>query len=142
MAVMVKRVYEKPSVSDGVRSLVERLWPRGVSKTAAALDHWLRDLAPSDALRRWFHTHPAQWNMFRKRYFVELSEPAAAAALEQLYDVARRRKKLTLLYASQNQEHNNAVVLRDLLEGMRKPPSTSGPAAAAAQRQRAVRKRP
>ena len=84
----------------------------------------------------------AQWALFRKRYLAELAAPAAGAALEQLYDLARARKKVTLLYAARDAEHNNAVVLRDLLEGMRKPPSSSGPAAAAALgRRRAVRPR-
>ena len=142
MAVELKRVYEKPSVADGARVLVDRLWPRGVSKPAAQLDAWLRDLAPSDQLRRWFHARPAQWVVFRKRYLAELAQPAAADALEQLYELARRRKKVTLLYSSKNEEHNNAVVLRDLLEGMRKPPSSSGPAAVGAVvRRRAVRPR-
>ena len=130
MAVMLKRVYEKSSVSDGTRVLVDRLWPRGLSKEAAAVDAWLRDLAPSDGLRRWFHARPSMWLAFRKRYLVELSRVEAAAALEELYRLARKRKKLTLLFASKNVEHNNAAVLKDLLDGMRKPPSSSGPAVA------------
>jgi uncharacterized protein YeaO (DUF488 family) len=141
MPVAVKRVYEKPSVSDGARVLVDRLWPRGLRKTAAKLDLWLRDLAPSNGLRRWFHARPSQWDAFRKRYFAELGEPAAATALDQLYDLAARRKRVTLLYASKNTEQNNATVLRDLLNGMRKPPSGSGPAAAARVARRATKKR-
>lgn len=127
MPVGLKRAYEKPSLSDGARVLVDRLWPRGVKKEAARLDAWLRDLAPSHELRRWYHARPAQWIRFREKYLDELSQPEAAGALTQLYDLARKRKKLTLVFASKNQERNNAVVLKDLLDGMRKPPHSSGP---------------
>ncbi len=137
--IALKRAYDPPSVSDGVRILVDRLWPRGLNKEKARLDEWLKDLAPSDKLRQWFHERPSQWLNFRKRYIQELSQPEAAAALERLYELARRRKKLTLVFSSRNTEHNNAMVLKELLEGMRKPPSSSGPAAAAAGRARAVR---
>ncbi len=132
MNVMIKRAYDKPSVSDGTRVLVDRLWPRGLTKSAAKIDAWLRDLAPSNALRRWYHARPTLWQMFRKRYLQELNAPEATRAIEQLHDLAAKSKTLTLVYASKNEEHNNAVVLRDLLQGMRKPPSSSGPAAAAA----------
>ena len=143
MPVAVKRVYEKPARSDGARVLVDRLWPRGVRKEAVRT--WLKELAPSDELRRWFHARPQSWDMFRRRYLKELSRPPAAAALEDLYQLAETRSKLTLLFASRNIEHNNAVVLKQLLEGMRKPPTGTGPAAAAAmpggQRARARRPR-
>lgn len=134
MPVAVKRVYEKPARADGTRVLVDRLWPRGMTKVEAAVDSWLRDLAPSDELRKWFHARPGAWSHFRKRYMKELGKPEAARALDQLYRLASRRKRLTLLFASRNEEHNNAVVLRDLLEGMRKPPTGTGPARAAKQR--------
>ena len=134
MPVAVKRVYEKPARADGTRVLVDRLWPRGMTKVGAAVDSWLRDLAPSDDLRKWFHARPGAWSHFRKRYMKELGKPEAARALDQLYRLASRRKRLTLLFASRNEEHNNAVVLRDLLEGMRKPPTGTGPARAAKQR--------
>jgi uncharacterized protein YeaO (DUF488 family) len=129
--VAVKRVYEEPSPSDGTRVLVDRLWPRGLSKDRAAVDQWLRDLAPSDALRKWFHAHTeaAAWLIFRRRYLKELAQPESASALDELYRLANRRKKLTLLFASKNEKHNNAVVLKDLLEGMKKPPTGTGPAA-------------
>ncbi len=132
MDVKLKRAYDPPSVSDGVRVLVDRLWPRGMSKDKARFDHWLRDLAPSDKLRKWYHARPTQWMLFRKRYLQELGEPAASHALEELYRLAAESKTLSLVFASKNEEHNNAVVLRDLLQGMRKPPSSSGPARAAA----------
>jgi uncharacterized protein YeaO (DUF488 family) len=129
MPVAVKRVYEKPARSDGARVLVDRLWPRGVRKEA--VHTWLKELAPSDELRRWFHARPQNWDMFRRRYLKELSRPQAAAALEDLYRLEEMRSKLTLLFASRNIEHNNAVVLKQLLDGMRKPPTGAGPAAAA-----------
>ena len=125
--VIVKRVYEKPARGDGYRVLVDRLWPRGLSKGQAALDAWLRDLAPSDELRHWFHARPETWLTFRKRYLKELAAPEAAEALDELYRLARRKKNLTLLFASRNEHHNNAVVLKELLDGMRKPPTGTGP---------------
>jgi len=137
MPILLKRVYEKPAPADGARVLVDRLWPRGVTKRAAALDAWLKELAPSHALRRWFHARPRHWQMFRKRYLLELAQPAAEQALEQLYHLAARRRSLTLVFSSRHPEHNNAAVLKQLLEGMRKPPSSSGGAAAVGLRARA-----
>jgi uncharacterized protein YeaO (DUF488 family) len=134
--VTVKRVYEKPARGDGHRVLVDRLWPRGLSKSQAALDAWLRDLAPSDELRHWFHARPENWLTFRKRYLKELAEPEAAEALDKLYRLAHRKRNLTLLFASRNEHHNNAVVLKDLLDGMRKPPTGTGPGAARSMRSR------
>ena len=134
MSVGLKRAYEKPSLADGARVLVDRLWPRGISKKGARLTSWLKDLAPSDGLRQWYHARPTMWAAFRKRYLEELREPAAEAALQQLYELAASRKKVTLVFASKNAERNNAVVLKELLEGMRKPPNSSGPMAAAAGR--------
>ncbi len=141
MTVTVKRVYEPAASSDGTRVLVDRLWPRGLSKASAAVDVWLRDLAPSNDLRKWFHAQPERWGEFRKRYLKELSAAPARTALEKLYDV-ERRGKLTLLFASRNEEHNNATVLRELLEGARKPPTGTGPAAAGAVRVRRAARTP
>ncbi len=138
--VTVKRVYEKPARGDGYRVLVDRLWPRGLSKRGAALHLWLRDLAPSDELRHWFHAHPDNWLTFRKRYLKELALPEAAQALDELYRLAHRKKNLTLLFASRNEQHNNAVVLKDLLEGMRKPPTGTGPGAARRMRSRQAKR--
>ncbi len=109
--------------------LVDRLWPRGLRKTEVALDEWFRDLAPSDALRQWYHAQPEHWTLFRKRYLKELSRPEAEKDLLKLYSLAHKRKRLTLLYASKNETHNNAMVLKDLLDGMRKPPTGTGPSA-------------
>jgi uncharacterized protein YeaO (DUF488 family) len=128
MPVKVKRVYEKPAKADGQRILVDRLWPRGLSKEAAAVDRWLRDLAPSNDLRKWFHAQPEAWNEFRRRYMKELGTLAAGEALEKLYALADQGN-VTLLFASRNQDRNNATVLKELLEGARKPPTGTGPAA-------------
>ena len=140
--VTVKRVYAQPARADGTRVLVDRLWPRGLTKDRAAVDKWLRDLAPSDALRKWFHERPEAWPTFRKRYLKELAHPEPAAALDELYRLANRRKKLTLLFASRNEQRNNAVVLKELLEGMRKPPTGTGPAGARVARNRQARRMP
>jgi uncharacterized protein YeaO (DUF488 family) len=123
--------------------LVDRLWPRGLTKARAAIDEWLRDLAPSDELRRWYHARPEQWQNFRKKYLKELSHPEAEHALRRLYQLAHKRKRLTLLFASKNETNNNAVVLKELLDGMRKPPTGTGPGAIHAMRKReaAVRRR-
>ncbi len=129
MAVVVKRVYEAPSPSDGVRVLVDRLWPRGLTKEKAAVKFWLRDLAPSDELRKWFHANPEAWRMFCKRYFKELAREEASAAVVKLHHLAEGKRRVTLLYASRNQLRNNATVLKELLEGMPKHPSSVGRAA-------------
>lgn len=141
MTVRLKRVYEVPSTSDGARVLVDRLWPRGLTKEAAALDVWLKDVAPSHELRKWYHEHPSQWAKFRKQYLGELTNDAAHAALQRLHDFAARKQGLTLLFASKSLEQNHALVLKQLVEGEKKPPTGSGPAKAAAGRVRAARRR-
>jgi uncharacterized protein YeaO (DUF488 family) len=142
LAITVKRIYDKPVRSDGTRVLVDRLWPRGVSKSRAALDAWLRDLAPSDQLRHWFHARPEAWANFRKLYLKELGRPEAAQDLDRLYSLAEQHRRLTLLFGSKNETHNNAVVLKDLLDGMRKPPTGTGPGAVRAMRDRQVKRMP
>jgi uncharacterized protein YeaO (DUF488 family) len=129
MTIALKRVYEAASPADGVRVLVDRLWPRGLTKEETAVKHWLRDLAPSNELRQWFHANQEAQAVFRKRYLKELVSPKAAAALEKLYELAEGKRKVTLLYASKNEEFNNALVLKELLEGRPKPPSSVGRAA-------------
>src|SRR5580692_5275015 len=126
MDVVVKRVYEAASRLDGLRVLVDRLWPRGLAKEDAAVKFWLRELAPSDELRQWFHANPEGWRMFRKRYLKELVGEAASAAVEKLHHLAEGKRPVTLLYASRDEEHNNAIVLKELLDGMPKPPSSVG----------------
>ena len=125
MPVAVKRVYESASPSDGVRVLVDRLWPRGLRKNVA--HEWFREVAPSDALRKWYHAQPELWMQFQKKYLEELARPEKQEDLMRLHMLSRKRKRLTLLFASKNVEHNNATVLRDLLERMRKPPTGTGP---------------
>ena len=141
MTVAVKRIYEPPSRADGTRILVDRLWPRGLTKADAALHDWLRNLAPSDALRKWFHSQPDHWSSFRRKYLKELSHPDAESELQQLYALAHGKKRLTLLFASKNQVRNNAVVLKQLLDGMKKPPTGTGPVKAQAARRRAPARR-
>jgi len=126
MPVAVKRVYESASRTDGARVLVDRLWPRGLNKSEVAADEWLRKLAPSNELRKWFHAQPEKWSLFRERYLKELAGPEAEADLQMLYRLARKKQRLTLLFASKNEKHNNAVVLKDLLDGVRKPPTGTG----------------
>jgi uncharacterized protein YeaO (DUF488 family) len=141
MAIIVKRVYEPVSRSDGIRVLVDRLWPRGLKKEDAAVKFWLRELAPSTELREWFHANPSGWNQFRRRYLKELAGEKASVAVEKLHDLVEGKRNVTLLYASRDDHHNNAIVLKELLEGMRKPPSTVGRAAAGGGRIRKAAKR-
>ena len=140
MTVAVKRVYDSPSRSDGARILVDRLWPRGVRKTEADLDDWLRAIAPSNELRKWYHAQPDQWPLFRKRYLKELTSPDAERELQKLYLLAQKRKRVTLLFASKNEKYNNAVVLKDLLDGMRKPPTGTGALRSPRKRDAAIRR--
>jgi uncharacterized protein YeaO (DUF488 family) len=112
--IHLKRAYDPPSLSDGVRILVDRLWPRGVRKADAAIDRWLKEIAPSTQLRRWFAHDPSRWNEFRRRYLAELSHHRDQ--LDELRTIARRGR-LTLIYAARDQVHNEAVVLRDVLIG-------------------------
>jgi uncharacterized protein YeaO (DUF488 family) len=110
----VKRVYEAAATADGTRILVDRLWPRGLAKDKARIDLWLRDLAPSNDLRKRFHGKPEDWAAFRKAYAAELRGPEPQAALAEL----RARMKagvVTLLYAARDEEKNNAIALRDWL---------------------------
>ncbi len=118
--IKLKRVYDPPVASDGTRILVERLWPRGQSKAALKLDTWLKDVAPSTALRKWFAHDPAKWERFRARYFRELD--ANPDAWRPILEAARRGS-VTLVYSSHDAEHNNAVALREYLQaaGRRSP---------------------
>jgi len=141
MPVKIKRAYEKPSLSDGQRVLVDRLWPRGVKKDSARIDLWLKNLAPSETLRKWYHSTD-NWLIFKKRYFKELSTPEAAEDLKKLYQLMDDSDEVTLIYSSKNTERNNAVALKELLDGMKKPPSSSGPAKAAAVPGRVAKRRP
>lgn len=110
--IRIKRAYEPPAASDGRRILIDRLWPRGVRKEAASIERWLRDLAPSDELRKWFRHDPALWEEFRRRYRAELSRHAEE--LDALLRLAEEGP-MTLVFGARDAEHNNAVVLRAVL---------------------------
>ena len=112
MAIRLKRIYESAEPQDGFRVLVDRLWPRGVSKSSARIDLWLKEIAPSAALRKWFGHDPAKWTKFRERYHRELD--ANAAAIAELRKHARRGP-VTLVYSAKDQEHNQAVALKEYL---------------------------
>jgi len=111
-AVLIKRVYEPPSPRVGVRVLVDRLWPRGLSKSDAGVDRWMREVAPSTKLRRWFGHDPTRWREFRRRYRAELR--GKAELVEELRRIVRARR-LTLVYSARDERHNQAVVLREVL---------------------------
>ena len=113
----LKRVYDKATPEDGVRFLVERLWPRGVSKERAGLDLWLKDVAPSAELRKWFNHDPARWKEFQDRYIAELKDQGDAVHL--LREKAKEGA-VTLVYAAHDEEHNGALVLKRVLEHCKK----------------------
>lgn len=110
--VKLKRAYESPTDSDGKRVLVDRLWPRGVRKTDAAIDYWAKELAPSTELRKWFAHDPSRWEEFRRRYVAEIE--AHREEFDRLRDLALEGP-ITLVYAAHDETHNDAVVLRELL---------------------------
>jgi uncharacterized protein YeaO (DUF488 family) len=112
--IQIKRVHEPPSKDDGVRVLVDRLWPRGIAKEAAKVNEWFKDLAPSTPLRKWFGHDPARWEEFQRRYRDELNaQPDRIAALLDL----AQESTLTLVYAAKDEQHNNAAALRNYLAG-------------------------
>jgi uncharacterized protein YeaO (DUF488 family) len=112
--IRLKRVYERPSPSDGMRVLVDRLWPRGLSRHDVAADLWLREAAPSARLRRWYGHRPRRWRGFREKYRAEL---ARQPDVLHLLDDLRRRAPVTLLFSAADEARNNAAVLREMLEG-------------------------
>lgn len=115
MDIRLKRAYEAPARSDGPRVLVDRIWPRGVSKDEADIDYWLKGLAPSTELRKWFGHDPEKWSEFCDRYLKELRSDEAAEDLETLGKILAEHKRITLVFAAKDTEHNNAVALRDYL---------------------------
>jgi len=133
--IRLKRAYDAMSRTDGTRFLVERLWPRGVSKATLQLDAWLKEVGPSTALRKWFSHDPEKWREFRRRYFRELdSRPEAWKPIAS----AARRGTVTLVYSSHDTEHNNAVALQEYVRAKsRRPPRP--PHAAGADRPRSGR---
>jgi len=115
MTVNLKRAYDPPARTDGKRILIDRLWPRGVSKARARIDLWLKDVAPSTELRKWFGHDPEKWSEFRKRYRAELKGNPALAELKAL----ARQGSITLVYSARDELHNDAVVLKAILDRAR-----------------------
>ncbi|MFA5199307.1 MAG: DUF488 domain-containing protein [Candidatus Omnitrophota bacterium] len=112
MMIKIKRIYETPANNDGFRVLVDRLWPRGVSKEKAKIDLWLKDIAPSDSLRKWFAHDAAKWVIFKQKYFSELSNKK-----DLIGEIKKRAKDgVTLLYAAKDEQHNNAQALKEYIE--------------------------
>lgn len=111
--IKLKRIYEEPAESDGFRILVDRLWPRGISKEKAQLDLWLKEIAPSNELRIWYHHDPTKWSEFEKKYKEELKIKKDLIA--ELKELAKEHKSITLLYGAHDIKQNQAVVLRDIL---------------------------
>ena len=114
MNIKIKRVYMKPEKGDGKRVLVDRLWPRGLTRDKAGVDIWLKDIAPSDELRQWYGHEPARWGEFECRYFGELD--GKTVPLGVLLEELRGDKPVTLLYSARDEEHNNAVALKEYVE--------------------------
>ena len=115
--IQIKRIYDQPGSSDGYRVLVDRLWPRGVSKSAAQLDEWLKDIAPTNDLRIWFNHDPDRWACFVERYRGELLVPKHFEELARLKGIAGT-STLTLVFSARSESQNNAVVLRDVITGL------------------------
>jgi uncharacterized protein YeaO (DUF488 family) len=113
MSLTIKRIYEPAAPKDGFRILIDRIWPRGLSKASASVDLWLKTLAPSTELRQWFGHDPEKWVQFRQRYFAELD--GQAEAVDQVLKMAKRRR-VTLLYGAKDTLHNNAVALMEYLD--------------------------
>ncbi len=112
--IKIKRVYEKPAKDDGWRVLVDRLWPRGMKKESARLDLWMKDVAPSEALRKWFGHEPERWKEFERKYRSELLKKKDLLA--ELKKMAKEHGTLTLVYGAKDEEHNQAVVIADALK--------------------------
>lgn len=112
-SIQVKRIYEAPGLDDGFRILVDRLWPRGIKKEKANIDLWLKEIAPSDSLRKWFNHEPERWEEFKKRYRKELK--GKSALVDQLSQTVKKGK-VTFLFSATDEAHNNAVALREYLQ--------------------------
>jgi len=117
LMVKIKRVYAPPAPQDGLRILVDRIWPRGISKQQARITEWRKELAPSTTLRNWFGHDPAKWKGFRERYRAELKQPGQMESLRGLAQRSKHRT-ITLVYAAVDEQHNQAVVLKELLGGL------------------------
>lgn len=115
MDIRLKRAYDEPARSDGPRVLVDGMWPRGVAKEDADIAHWLKGLAPSTDLRKWFGHDPDKWSEFRERYLKELTSGDASEDLEALKQLLEEHDRITLVFAAKDTEHNNAVAIRDFV---------------------------
>jgi len=115
MVIQLKRVYDPAEPTGGRRILVDRLWPRGLKRQEAKIDEWMREIAPSDGLRKWFGHDPTKWNEFKLMYMKELRDKNKKSQLEKLVQECSRGK-VTLLYAAKDEQHNNAVVLKEFIE--------------------------
>lgn len=113
--IKIKRIYEGFEESDGYRILIDRLWPRGLSKEKAKIDLWLKEIAPSEELRKWFGHDPVKWDEFKEKYGAELK--SHKEQIEEIKNLVKTHKIITLLYAARDEAHNNAVVLKELLSG-------------------------
>ena len=116
MTIKLKRAYDPPSRTDGLRVLVDRVWPRGLTKDDLHITFWAKEAAPSTELRKWFGHDPQRLSEFRKRYEAELKQPAEQAALAHILEEARKHATLTLVYGAKDETHNQAIVLKDVLE--------------------------
>ncbi|HVP94602.1 MAG TPA: DUF488 family protein [Methanoregulaceae archaeon] len=114
MVIIVKRIYDHPAAEDGYRVLVERLWPRGMSKENAHIDLWLREAGASPSLRRWFGHDPGKWETFRQRYFMELHD--RPWVVQQLREIIKREGKVTFVFSAHDERYNNAIALKQFLE--------------------------
>ena len=113
--IKVKRIYEKPVKSDGMRILVDRLWPRGLTKEQTKLDYWFKEISPSNELRRWFNHDPNKWLEFKKKYSLELRKKDSQ--VRQLNQIVEANKNVCFLYGAKDKKHNNALALKEYLDG-------------------------
>lgn len=111
--IKIKRIYEKYSSDDGYRILIDRLWPRGISKGNAHIDLWLKEIAPTNHLRKWFSHDPKKWESFKKKYIKELKDNKSL--LDQIKDLQKEHKTITLIFSAKDEQHNNAIVLDEVL---------------------------
>lgn len=116
MSIQLKRIYEQANKNDGTRVLVDRIWPRGVSKDEAKLDHWLKEIGPSSGLRKEFNHDPEKFPKFKDTYKQELESGEQKEQFDKLNDIVKNNSKVTILFAAKDEKHNQAVILKELLE--------------------------
>ncbi|MGM0219774.1 DUF488 domain-containing protein [Enterococcus sp. AZ126] len=116
--IQIKRAYEKTNTNDGYRILVDRMWPRGMSKEKEHLDLWLKDIAPSNELRKWFNHEPDKFPVFKEKYKTELKSGDAKIAFQTLLKIIKEYPVVTMIYSAKDEVHNNAIVLKEIIEKM------------------------